>query len=312
MTGVRPDGSCTFATSDGGLHHLRLVNAQIGPAWVTALYRWHFGANPPSGEWRNQPEALCPACHEWFPVAETTVDTLRRLGRSMELQDGRPCADSPNGAREKRRLLSACPSCDQSLRYSPFLRDDRHRYRAGNDGATPLGSCQGAPHVRFLPAAGPLMSLRLGGQRLATHIASSVGDPCLAWASSRKPRTECTICGKDKSPPLAPTPDGPVCRVCAEAVIQQVADCSDPINWNPQIVLEAVSSQESVTARLAVLFRLKDILNHTRTWPAEALHQLLRSIVLNLGYVSRSTLHNGSGSSHYVTALTSTKSSCRC
>jgi WD40 repeat protein len=129
---VGPDAT-RLAMGDklGGVRLLRVSGIEPGPAIVTAVRIWRFG---PHAKWRGrfgffsrghkdtEPTAFCRMCESSFVPASTVLDAIEGITRESGLAEGlAPSIALPREAWDEKRLLSSCPNCAASLRFTPFI-----------------------------------------------------------------------------------------------------------------------------------------------------------------------------------------------
>jgi hypothetical protein len=122
-----------LATGDklGGVSLLSVFGIHPGPAIVTAVRLWRFG---PHTAWRRKfgvfsrgsldshPVAFCSSCESAFQPAAVVLEAIEAITRDANLKSGQaPAITLPREAWDEQRLISACPRCTASVRFSPFI-----------------------------------------------------------------------------------------------------------------------------------------------------------------------------------------------
>ncbi|NWG13698.1 MAG: DUF4062 domain-containing protein [Acidobacteria bacterium] len=91
---------------------------------VTPVRLWRVGAKETAGCWAADITALCRWCGRRFPVSRRVLRTIERMtGRPP--QDQPPCLSMPVEAWNESLLVSECRVCGQSVRFNPYLVDNR-------------------------------------------------------------------------------------------------------------------------------------------------------------------------------------------
>jgi WD40 repeat protein len=125
------DGLIAAGDNRGRVITLRLVGFTPEVPIITAVHLWERDTRSwwqrmrlrrCIGSWDAEPSARCVWCGQRFLPARMVLDTIaaltanKRSGHSIEL---------PDSAWNEPRLLSDCPQCHQSLRFNPFVVDNR-------------------------------------------------------------------------------------------------------------------------------------------------------------------------------------------
>jgi hypothetical protein len=120
-----------LAFSDvGGLPFLvSLVGVEYGPGIVTASRLWHPGYRGQVPGWAEELTGGCPDCGGRFPVGEAILEVIRAICRDSGLSpEQSPCLQLPPEAWDEPGLHSACPECQASLLFNPFIVDGQREF----------------------------------------------------------------------------------------------------------------------------------------------------------------------------------------
>jgi hypothetical protein len=93
------------------------------------ILRW-FSKQENTGEhWDDSIRATCPWCGRRFRVSDRLLGLIRAINRAAVLSpDQSPCFELPAEAWDDPRLLSECTICHNTLKFNPFIVDNRGRY----------------------------------------------------------------------------------------------------------------------------------------------------------------------------------------
>ncbi|MFC1660548.1 hypothetical protein ACFL3S_03640, partial [Gemmatimonadota bacterium] len=138
LSEVSGTGVFGCGTGDGEVMSLSIRNLSFGPLILTPTRFWQFGDPGTEGQWDDVLSALCPGCRGRFPVPARILDVIETINRSVGLKPGVACLQLPDHAWDEETLLSECPECRRSLRFNPFVADEREWFRAaGTPGSHP-------------------------------------------------------------------------------------------------------------------------------------------------------------------------------
>ncbi len=133
------NGSFVYFAETGEFTFLRTHNLPREFPIVTPVRIWlygkHqgclsrlFGKKSYEGRWDDNITTVCLECGQSFPVAASILDIIAGITRTANLsEDQSPCLNLPCEAWDEPKLLSECPSCHQSLKFNPFVVDNRER-----------------------------------------------------------------------------------------------------------------------------------------------------------------------------------------
>ncbi len=136
---IRTNGSFVYFAETGEFTFLRTHNLPREFPIVTPVRIWlygkHqgclsrlFGKKSYEGRWDDNITTVCLECGQSFPVAASILDIIAGITRTANLsEDQSPCLNLPCEAWDEPKLLSECPSCHQSLKFNPFVVDNRER-----------------------------------------------------------------------------------------------------------------------------------------------------------------------------------------
>lgn len=110
------------AGQTGNILHFKFYDPKAGPGIVTAAYRYTYEKMA----WDLVPHAICPWCGWRFEVPQDILAAIDRSGRRLKPAQS-PCHRLPSEAFAQPILRMDCPgqSCQKSLRFNPFLVDQR-------------------------------------------------------------------------------------------------------------------------------------------------------------------------------------------
>jgi len=147
-------GSSCLAVGTGGrikllertlTYDLRLAGITPGPAITTAVHMFDWR----TGEWKDHATARCSMCGHLFAVPSAIVESIRGIVNSAGLRAGdSPCEWLSSEAWEEPRLLGTCPSCQQPLKFNPWIVE-------GNAGQTTLKKAVRAPRTETWSGSDP-------------------------------------------------------------------------------------------------------------------------------------------------------------
>jgi hypothetical protein len=111
---MKGNGGWNLAVGDeiGRVFLLRPERVTYGAALVTLVYLYRFG----SRGWDEKPTAVCPWCGCRFEGDAKAIDAILSTRRESGLLPSDP------------QLVFECPGCARSLRFNPFIVDNRDRY----------------------------------------------------------------------------------------------------------------------------------------------------------------------------------------
>ncbi|MCD4786010.1 MAG: DUF4062 domain-containing protein [Candidatus Eremiobacteraeota bacterium] len=164
ISDIRPDGTFVCGTSSGDVIILKIKNIPMEPPVITPVRIWLYegsvgeasSLDKPSvgktnslgsysaggegnipGKWDENITALCLWCGKRFIVDNRILNTIMEIRRNAiegKIKTGASLRPSqitnisiPDSAWEDPRLLSKCPVCEKSLRFNPFIVDNRGR-----------------------------------------------------------------------------------------------------------------------------------------------------------------------------------------
>jgi len=118
-----------MGTNSGEILVVRLHNLSLYIPWVTPIRLWLWGKEGKEGRWGKEITATCPSCGLRFRVMAEIIEVIKAMHHSYNLDPNEsPCLKLPEEAWEEPRLLSDCPKCHKTLRFNPFIVDNRDRY----------------------------------------------------------------------------------------------------------------------------------------------------------------------------------------
>ena len=141
------DGRFVCGTNTGEVFFFKLHNLPKNPVISTAERLWLLGEGSWFGQWDDDITALCRCCGQRFPVPPKILDviktitccsrrfpvpskvldvikTISRVAKLASVEQS-PCLGLPVEAWNEPRLLSECPHCGKTLKFNPFIVDNR-------------------------------------------------------------------------------------------------------------------------------------------------------------------------------------------
>jgi WD40 repeat protein len=123
---LRPGGR-QFAAGhfSGNLYLVTLAGLDPGRPILTPVYVFR----PDTMQFDSEPTAVCESCGERFVPPVSVLNAIRAITGAANLAPDRPpCLSLPAEAWEDPWLFGECPHCHQTLRFNPFIVDNRDRY----------------------------------------------------------------------------------------------------------------------------------------------------------------------------------------
>ncbi len=100
-----------------------------GPRIATPTRLWLGEPGFAGGRWDDSLSAFCDACGRRFPVPAAIIDAIANTTLSAGIgPDEPPCATLPREAWDQEHLRDDCPNCHETLRFNPFIVDNRNRW----------------------------------------------------------------------------------------------------------------------------------------------------------------------------------------
>lgn len=97
------------------------------PRLVTPVRIWHCDLIP-GGHWDDYVKTFCKSCGKWVPTPAVVLDTIAAITHNVGLgPDDSPYFKLPTNVWDEPRLISQCPVCHISLKFTPFVVDNRDR-----------------------------------------------------------------------------------------------------------------------------------------------------------------------------------------
>jgi len=126
MSEITDDASFVYGTKAGEVVLITLHNFSMGLPSATPTRFWHHGHGKNNGCWEDKIEVVCPCCRQRFQVSNEKLQTIRTIVCDAALDSGKsPCLDLPIEAFDDPHLVSQCPKCHRSLKFNPFIVDNR-------------------------------------------------------------------------------------------------------------------------------------------------------------------------------------------
>lgn len=104
------------------LHLLRIFGLEFDPPVVTAVRLFNFDR----AKYDADLSARCEWCGHRFVPSSRVTEAIQHIAQNTKLLPTEsPCLELHPEAWEEAQLISKCPSCQQPLRFTPFIVDNR-------------------------------------------------------------------------------------------------------------------------------------------------------------------------------------------
>ena len=126
---AKKDGDIVIGTRSGQVIFARIMNLMQKSPVVTATRLWLFDPSGKEGCWSDSLTCDCLHCGQRFTPEASVLDAIAKITQKHNLSPAQsPCLKLPREAWDDPCLVSACPYCQQPLKFNPFVVDNRERY----------------------------------------------------------------------------------------------------------------------------------------------------------------------------------------
>ena len=123
------DMSVLVGTVAAKIDYLLLRNLSNSPAVTTPIRLWLFGREKGAGHWDSQFTNICGWCRKRAATPQPILDAICGIYRSCGTKAANSsCQKLPVEAWDEPVLFSKCPQCHKSIRFNPFIVDNRGWY----------------------------------------------------------------------------------------------------------------------------------------------------------------------------------------